>query len=213
MEYYGQLLLDKVLNERYFLNKKNGIFIECGAFDGRLESNTYFFYKNLDWRGFNFEPVPVIFSHLQNNRPQDVNINFALSDSDGIKTFTQAIADDVPFYNGHFGNGSLQHTDNHMSELNNRSCRFEQYSIQTITIPTFYESYKIDKQIDLFVLDVEGHEDKVLSTLHQINKHLLPKIITTEYGHCGQDVINNLLLPLGYIMDYKDEINLIFKLG
>jgi len=213
MEYYAQLLLDKVLHEKYFLNKKDGIFIECGAFDGKIESNTFFFYKNLNWRGYNFEPVPTIFSHLQKNRPLDININMALSNIDGISTFTQAIAADVPYYDGHFGNGSLSHTQEHMNELKNRNCKFEQYSIQTMTIPTFYKNYKIDRQIDLFVLDVEGHEDSVLSQLYLINKTILPNVIVTEYGHCGEEKIKNYLLPLGYTCEYKDAINLVFKLG
>jgi FkbM family methyltransferase len=213
MQYYGQLLLDKVLHQKYFSNKKSGTFIECGAFDGRIESNTLFFYENLNWRGYNFEPVPTIFSHLERNRPHDTNINMALSDNDGVAVFTQAIADDVPFYNGHFGNGSLAHTDQHMNELKNRNCKFEKFSINTITLPTFYKNYNIDKQIDLFVLDVEGYEGKVLSQLNKVKVSLLPKIIATEYGHCGENEINKFLLPLGYSLDYKDAINLVFKLG
>lgn len=213
MQYYAQLLLDKVLHERYFFNKKDGIFIECGAFDGKIESNTLFFYENLNWRGYNFEPVPTIFSYLEKNRPYDTNINMALSNVDGISTFTQAIASDVPFYNGHFGNGSLNHTEQHLNELKNRNCKFEQYSVKTITLPTFYQYYNIDKQIDLFILDVEGYEGKVLSQLHKINNKLIPQIIATEYGHCGEEEINRHLLPLGYVCDYKDKINLVFKLG
>jgi FkbM family methyltransferase len=212
MQYYGQLNLDWVIHNKYFLNKTHGSFIECGAFDGVIDSNTLFFYKNLNWTGFNIEPVPHVYYHLNNNRPRDINLNMALSDSDGVKTFTQALANDVPYYGGHFGNGSLEHTKQHIQELNNRGCRYEEYQVKTITLPTLYEKYQINKQIDLFILDVEGHEGKVLSQLHKIQKSLMPKIIATEYGHCGEEEINKFLLPLGYTMDYKDAINLVFKL-
>lgn len=213
MRYYGQLNLDSVIHNKYFLNKRNGTFIECGAFDGVIDSNTLFFYKNMGWVGFNIEPLPNIYYHLNNNRPRDINLNMALSDTDGVKTFTQAIADNVTYYDGHFGNGSLEHTPQHMQELNNRNCRFEKFEVKTITIPTLYEKFQINKPIDLFILDVEGHEGRVLSQLHKVNNKLFPKIIATEYGHCGEEEINKFLLPLGYTMDYKDDINLVFKLG
>jgi FkbM family methyltransferase len=212
MHYNGQLLLDKVLHEKYFLNKKNGTFIECGAFDGVIESNTLFFYENLDWRGYNIEPVPKIFEALKNNRKEDKNLNLALSNIDGISIFTQAIAADVPFYDGHFGNGSLQHTNDHLLELYNRRCKFEKYEVETITISTFYKKFKIDKQVDLFILDVEGHEAEVLSLLYEIDKNIAPNIIAVEYGHCGKENIFKHLFPLGYDLEYQDKINLVFKL-
>lgn len=212
MTYYGQLEIDSVLHNKYFLNKTNGTFIECGAFDGVMDSNTLFFYNNLKWRGINIEPLPNIYQHLIQNRVEDININMALSDTDGVKMFTQAISTSFVHYSGHFGNGSLEHTETHMQELQNRGCSFESFEIKTISIPTLYEQYQINKQIDLFVLDVEGHEAKVLSQLHKINKSLFPKIITTEYGHCGEEEIKNILLPLGYTIDHKDAINIIFKM-
>lgn len=212
MKYHGQLLLDKILHENFFLNKRDGSFIECGAFDGIIESNTLFFYENLDWRGYNIEPVPKIFEALKNNREKDKNFNLALTNVDGTNIFTQAIAADVPFYDGHFGNGSLQHTNNHLLELLNRRCRFEKYEVETMKISTFYKKNKIQKQIDLFILDVEGHETEVLSCLKEVEKSIAPSVIAVEYGHCGEENILKYLLPLDYKIQYQDKINLVFKL-
>lgn len=212
MKYHGQLLLDKVLHEKFFLNKREGTFIECGAFDGVIESNTLFFYEKLDWRGYNIEPVPRIFEALKNNREKDKNFNLALSNVDGTSIFTQAIAADVPFYDGHFGNGSLQHTNNHLLELYNRRCKFEKYEVETTKISTFYKKSQIDKRIDLFILDVEGHEAEVLSCLEEVDRNIAPSVIAVEYGYCGKENIFKYLLPLGYKMEYQDKINLVFKL-
>lgn len=46
MNYYGQALEDKFLNENYFKNKKNGVYIELVAMDGILYSNTKYFEDN-----------------------------------------------------------------------------------------------------------------------------------------------------------------------
>ena len=39
---------DKILNEGLFRNKKNGVFVDIGAYDGICGSNTYFFEKHLN---------------------------------------------------------------------------------------------------------------------------------------------------------------------
>ena len=212
MKFYGQLELDKIIYERYFLNKSQGTYLECGAFDGIIDSNTLFFNKFLNWNGYNVEPLPNIYTHLCNNRKEDVNLNLALSDIDDNCTFTQAIDKNVPFYHGHFGNGSLRHTPAHLDELMMRGCEFENFTVRTITLQTLFLEQSINKQIDFFSLDVEGHEGKVLSQLHKIDSSLFPKIIAVEYGHCGQDQILEHLVPLGYILDYRDDINLVFRL-
>jgi FkbM family methyltransferase len=211
MHFYGQNNLDNFIYQKYFLNKTNGTYIECGAFDGIIDSNTLFFNKHLNWSGYNFEPLPNIFQHLQNNRKNDINLNLALSDKTGTAIFTQAIAKDVPYYDGHFGNGSLNHTEQHINELNNRNCIYEKYTVNTITISDFYKKYNVQNKIDLFILDVEGHEPNVLSLLKEVDEKLIPSVIAVEYNHCGESEIFKHLYPLGYRLNYKDTINLVFS--
>lgn len=50
-QYFSQFEQDKFLNEKFFKNKKNGVFIDIGAHNGINLSNTYFFEKKLNWRG------------------------------------------------------------------------------------------------------------------------------------------------------------------
>lgn len=46
------LLLVGVLNVQ-MCNKKGGFYIELGANDGLLQSNTAFFEKHMEWQGIN----------------------------------------------------------------------------------------------------------------------------------------------------------------
>ncbi len=46
--YYSQCGQDKYLHERVFLKKKISVFVEIGAHDGIIRSNTCFFEKNLE---------------------------------------------------------------------------------------------------------------------------------------------------------------------
>ena len=69
--YYSQCQEDIFLNENIFKNKKNGTYIELGALDGVLYSNTKFFEDSLNWKGILIEPHPEKFKLLQINRPNN----------------------------------------------------------------------------------------------------------------------------------------------
>lgn len=45
-------------------NKRNGIFLEVGALDGEIRSNTLYFERFLNWTGLLIEPDPINFSQL-----------------------------------------------------------------------------------------------------------------------------------------------------
>lgn len=61
--YYSQAGEDEFLNKNYFKNKRGGTYIELGALDGVLYSNTKFFQDHLDWSGILIEPHPFKFNY------------------------------------------------------------------------------------------------------------------------------------------------------
>ena len=64
-KFHGNELLDKkMLN---YINFENGFYIEMGAHDGLINSNTYYFEKNLNWKGILIEPSNF-FDNLNKNR-------------------------------------------------------------------------------------------------------------------------------------------------
>jgi len=86
MSYYSQSNQDKWVLE--FLNfKKNGYFVDLGAYDGIQTSNTYYMEKNLEWEGICVEANPMIYNQLLLNR-KSKNINVALNDYTGECFFT-----------------------------------------------------------------------------------------------------------------------------
>lgn len=202
MRYYGQWNppVDKVLHENYFKDKNNGVCIECGALDGVLESSCKFFEEFKGWTCVNVEPAPPTYEMLCKNRPDSINIMAALSNKSGTATFTHAIH---PSYGQRFGNGSLAHTKDHKQSLLRDGCKFETYEVETITYQGLLNRSGI-KSLDLFVLDVEGHELQVLEGMK--NAILLPKIFCIEHGHLGNK-LNNHLNELGYKFDMKSHNN------
>lgn len=186
--YYGQFGLDKFLFERYFQNKRDGFFVECGALDGNLESTCKFFEESLGWRGMNIEPVPPMFQKLKENRPNSINVNVALSNNDVKSIFKHAVH---PQLGLRFGNGSLNHNQKHMEDLIRQKCTFVEYEVQCLKFSSLWADSK--EEIDLFVLDVEGHEISALEGIVKIKESSLPKVFCIEYPHAGLENISNIL--------------------
>lgn len=202
MRFYGQWdpPVDKIIYERY-LNYEHGVFIECGAFDGVIESSCKFFEESLNWTGFNIEPVSMIYKKLCENRPNCVNINVALSNSNGTKEFIYADHPNMKL----FGNGSLSHTKKHHNLLKLDGCKFEKYLVKTITYADLVSQFNINN-VDLFVLDVEGHEIEVIEGM---KRSVMPKIMCVEHGIKGEE-IKKSLSKLGYTLDHVQFNNSYF---
>jgi FkbM family methyltransferase len=66
--YQSQMGQDMFLNRWFFKNRGPGFFIDVGAFDGILGSNTAYFEKHLQWKGIAFEPNPSAFEVLRTTR-------------------------------------------------------------------------------------------------------------------------------------------------
>jgi FkbM family methyltransferase len=207
MKYYGQFnpQVDQVLHERYFQNKFNRISIEAGAFDGITDSCTKFFEDNYNWKTINIEPLPDIFSSLQLNRPNSINLEIALSNFENISVFKNY---KHPSLGYNWGNGSINHTIEHTQQLKTL-CGENNY----IEIPVQCKTYRqiINElnieHLDLFVLDVEGNEFSVIEGM--VGCNILPDIFVIEHGHTKTDIISDKLQVLNnkYKLDYISFVN------
>ena len=207
--YYGQSHQDEFIHERYFKDKKNGISIECGAFDGVMESATYFFEESMGWSAINIEASPPIYEMLVSNRENSININKGLSDKKDKLVFNHAVH---PFHGVKFGNGSFNHKKSHLELLKMEECSFDSYEVETIPYRELIDNIMDEnfngKNVDLFVLDVEGFEVQVLNGM--TGSKYLPNIFCIEYPHVGLEPLQKILVDLGYRFDTINETNAYF---
>ena len=77
-QYHGQDAEDRAAELKYFHNLHKGVFLEMGALDGVLFSNTKHFEDAKDWRGILIEPNSVEFEKLSGNRPNAISVNAAV---------------------------------------------------------------------------------------------------------------------------------------
>jgi FkbM family methyltransferase len=162
--YYSQCEEDIFLNNNIFKNKKNGVYIELGALDGVLYSNTKFFEDTLNWSGILIEPHPLKFELLKINRPN----NFLFNDL--VSCYKEPLKFRY-FMDGHAAvsgveNTLSQHHFDNFFESNNDYNKLLPQSTTFIFPKTLTEIIKTTNltHIDLLSLDVEGHEYEVLQS-------------------------------------------------
>ena len=177
-KFYSQYQQDKWLFDKYFSNKKDGVFIEIGADDGVQYSNTLF-YENLGWTGLCIEPSPARYLELTSNR-KCLTENVALSDYKGTTEFT-----DISGY----GRGLSGLTEDYDQQHKNRIS-------QEIQNPACGGSYLVDVNVDLLTNVLEKHKLydidfcswilKVLNIKYYVNLILINSI----YEYSSLKIIN-----------------------
>ena len=135
------LWIKKVTN-----NKINGFFVELGARDGKLTSNTYLLEKELNWTGILVECSPKNFERLQQLRSNCKLDNRIISNKSG---------EYINFYPGlSSGVGSIY--------KNSNFTRNSPILIETITLSDLLKEHNAPEEIDYISLDVEGAEELAL---------------------------------------------------
>ena len=162
--YYSQCQEDIFLNENIFKNKTNGVYIELGALDGVLYSNTKFFEDTLNWTGILIEPHPDKFILLQQNRPNNFLFNDLVSCHTEPLDFRYFVHDHAAV-SGVENTLSQHHFDVYFESNNeyNKSLEQNKISIKPRTLTEIVKETKLT-YIDLLSLDVEGHEFEVLQS-------------------------------------------------
>ena len=206
--YFSQSGEDEFLNNNYFLNKKDGIYIELGALDGVLYSNTKFFEDNLNWKGILIEPHPYKFLNLLVNRPNNYLFNNLVSCSSEDVVF-RFFVDNYSGVSGVEQTLPKEHFNNFFNSINEPQDRI---IIKPKSLTEIVKETDI-KHINLLSLDVEGHEYEVLLSWDFSIPIDVILIETLGGSQCEkEEQCRQLLIKNGYKFDTKFKHNEIFIL-
>lgn len=163
--------------------------VQVGANDGKMADPVYPFIKKGGWTGLLIEPHPLYFKELQSlhaNSPGLVPRNLAISDEPGtLELFhlNEAARDRYP--HGLRGCASLERS--RMEDALQRGKKRHNVTIRDDDISsTRVEVSKLEtvlkeeglRRADIVVIDVEGHETRVLNSFNL--KALKPKLVIIE---------------------------------
>lgn len=209
MTFYGQALEDQFLYETYFKDKTNGAYIELGALDGVLYSNTKFFEDQFGWKGILIEPNIHQYKLLEQNRPNNYLFNNLVSNIKEKVVFKYFVDE----YAGVSGIKQTLPTEHYSCFFDSINSPQGECTMTPTTLTNIVKQTDI-QYFDLLSLDVEGHEYEVLCSWDfSIPINII--LIETLGGSQEKNEIlcNDLLISKGYILDNYYKHNKIYKLN
>ncbi len=168
-KFFSQAGQDKIIKNHFFQNKKNGFFIEIGAYDGIIGSNCYHFEKFLNWEGIAIEASKIQYDKLKNNR-KCKTVNKAISNKIKDVEFVEVIE-------GLTQMSGINNENNTAIQIINNN-ENSKTKISKITTTTFEEEIKSNFEIDYLSIDIEGEELDLLKSI-DFNKYTI-KVISVE---------------------------------
>lgn len=192
--------------DKYLLSvigeKKNGYFVELGACDGELYSNSFYFEKVLNWNGILIEPNPIYWENLNKNRNCHVSnklcdkvsgneVDFLLSDA------MSGIINDNPGYWVKY----------HIEK--------DKIKLKTSLLSEVLDEFKAPLNIDFLSLDVEGSEYDILSTF-PFDKYTFNFMCIEHNQRWRKDdnkfKIRDILINNGYELIRETDLDDFYKL-
>lgn len=189
MEYYSQFNQDAFVYENYFKERTDGIFVDIGAYDGIIGSNSLFFEK-LGWQGVCIEPNPEMFKKLQELRKCRC-VPYAISDKSETARFFQIKEGGPATLSGLVDEYSQQAIARINEEVNQEDQNFDYIDVKC---KAFGSTVKY-KHIDYLSLDTEGNELKILQSIDYSEYFI--DVITVENNDYDQKFID-FLTQKGY---------------
>lgn len=178
--------------ERYFGGKRDGFFVEVGAWDGEHISQTAWLERERGWRGVCADPFPRGFESRA-----CVVANHAVSAKGGTRKFIKVSIDrrhggDVSYLSGF--KDSLSAHWHVISEF----CNYEEMDIPTIPFDELCRLYSVPAHVDFLSLDTEGCEAEILESVDFMRYSFGMICVEHNLSETARQRIADVLLPQGY---------------
>ena len=188
--YRSQVGQDRFINEQFFQGRRDGVFVDIGAYDGVLFSNSCYFERNLGWTGLCVEPNPAVFARLVKNRACRC-ANVCVADFNGTAKFLQFA--DAEMFSGLAHSFSPREKQRIETEVLAGGGRQQELEVPCVAATDLFREHGLSR-IDYLSIDTEGMDFTIL------------KVIDLARFDIDVISIENNDFALGYqIMDYLDQ--------
>jgi FkbM family methyltransferase len=166
---------------------KNGFYIDVGANNPTIQSNTHFFYKK-GWSGINIDALPGSMKKFNRFRPRDINLEVPISDKQEILKYYMF---SPSFYN----------TFDEEYAVNLKDILVDTKKLQTEKLSLILDKYLNNRKIHFMTIDVEGLDFQVLKS-NNWNKYrplvIVIELFADDFGFILENEITNFLKGKGY---------------
>ncbi len=201
MNYQSQYGQDTFVDQVVFNRKRNGVFVDIGAYDGITFSNSYFFEKYRGFNGFCVEPNPNVYKLLQKYRSSK-NFNVCVGNTSGKVKFLC-----VEGYGEMLSCIYDESNVEHLARVDeNIKIHGGDKKIEEIDLMTFHQIIPENLQkIDFFTIDTEGFEFEILKMI-DFDRYNISALAV----EVNDDAVISFLENQGYVAYFKLSCDIIF---
>lgn len=138
---------------RFLEPRTTGFYIDIGAHHPRRFSNTCYFYQR-GWRGINIDPMPGSMDEFNRKRPDDINLELAVSDRECERTYYVFNDTALNTFDDTLATEREKLSRYHIVDTTNVKCR---------RLDSILSEYLPENQhIDFMTIDAEGLDAEIL---------------------------------------------------
>jgi FkbM family methyltransferase len=165
--------------------KKGGVFIEFGAYDGVIFSNTHLLEKQFGWTGILIDPIPSHFEGMKLNRKCKL-IHGAIT----VEKQDSVLIEELPA------------SDLSMS-VNKRKIFMKAHKVKAFTLSEVIDQNLSSNEIDFLSIDIEGNDLDILKSL-DLNRYKIKAVCVEHNFREGLDEIKDYMDKNGYDLVYSE---------
>jgi FkbM family methyltransferase len=174
--------------------KREGFFVDFGATNGLVNSNTWLLEKKYGWKGILAEPNPIWHSTLRANRDSAIDYRCVASSTGRTVEFLTTDASDPELSAiAEFATGD------HFAEVRAKGTAIK---VQTVSLTGLLIEHNAPTEIDYLSIDTEGSEYDILS--HFDFSRYVIGLISVEQNKQTETKIEILLTKHGYRRVFRD---------
>jgi len=159
--------------------KRNGVFIEFGAYDGVIFSNTYLLEKNFGWTGILIDPIPSHFESMKLNRKSKL-IHGAITPNHQESVLIEELpASDLSTF------------------VNKRKMFRKIHQVKAYTLQEVIIQNLSSNEIDFLSIDIEGNDIDILKSL-DLNTYKIKAVCVEHNFREGSIEIITYMDKYGY---------------
>jgi FkbM family methyltransferase len=196
-EYFSQYGQDQYLEENVFKGKRNGVFVEIGAFNGLGMSNTAFFEREREWTGILFEPIPTRYAEVVKNR-KCLAMQACVSDREGEEEFTimEGWTEMLSGITRTYDPAHVQRINSELSEYGGTKKIVKVASVLLDKTLTYHGMH----HVDYCSIDTEGSEFQILQSIDFGKVSIYCFTVENNYS---DDRVERFMKEKGYLKDEK----------
>ena len=165
--------------------KIGGIFIEFGAYDGVIFSNTHLLERQFGWTGILIDPIPDHYERMQLNRECKLIHGAITSEQYDSVLIEELPASDLSKF------------------VKKRGIFKKTHEVKAFTLQEVIDQNLPSVEIDFLSIDIEGDDIEILKSL-DLSRNKINAICVEHNFRSGSDEIIDFMYKNGYELVYRE---------